>query len=67
MERAVTWACRLGPGLLLLAYILITAALDPNDLALGFTLLLGPTFILPLLAICFAGVWVSELADRARP
>ncbi len=61
-ERAVTWACRLGPGLIFLAYMLTAAALDPHDgLAWGLTLLLGPTFILPLVAVCFAGVWLSEL------
>ena len=60
-ERTVTWVCRLGPGSLFLAYMLIAAALDPHDgLAWGFTLLLGPTFILPLVAICYAGVWASE-------
>jgi hypothetical protein len=61
-ESAVTWICRLGPSSLFLAYLLLTAALDSHDgLAWGLTLLLGPTFILPLVAVCYAGVWASEL------
>ena len=61
-ERVVTWVCRLGPGLLFLAYLLIFSYLsDPETMvAFGLATLLAPTFILPLIAICYAGVWASE-------
>lgn len=62
-ERVVTWVCRLGPGLLFLAYLLISSYLsDPETLvAFGLATFLAPTFILPLIAVCYAGVWLSEL------
>ena len=62
-ERFVTWVCRLGPGLLFLAYLLISSYLfDPETLvAFGLASLLAPTFILPLIAVCYAGVWASRL------
>ena len=62
-ERVVTWVCRLGPGLLFLAYLLISSYLSDAEtlVAFGLATLLAPTFILPLIAICYAGVWASEL------
>lgn len=61
-ERVVTWTCRLGPGPLFLTYLLIsTYVSDPETLvAFGLATLLAPTFILPLIAVCYVGVWASE-------
>ena len=60
-EDRVTLACRFGPAAVILVGILATTAVTPpyDSLKWGLLSLILPTFIVPLVGVCYLGVWAS--------
>ena len=60
-EYRVTLVCRFGPAAILLLGLLAATALSPpqDPLFWGLLSLLLPTFIVPLVGVCYLGVWAS--------
>lgn len=60
-EETVTLACRFGPAAVILMGILATTAVTPphDSLKWGLLSLILPTFLIPLVGVCYLGVWGS--------